>query len=310
LDEQNTLGLRRLNRDRAERTIFNNIAKPLGLSLDAAAMGILHVADAQMERAIRLITVERGYDPRELALLAFGGAGPMHGATLAKSLGIPRVITPPVAGVLSALGLLVADTAHDLVRTFIQSAQLIDYEKTQALFEELIREAQSRLGEEIFTGVDYRRAMDLRYRGQSHELTIELEANTISINIESIQKLVARFHQTHKQRFGYSMPDQPVEIVNARLRASGERPKPRLRFYSHSEKDKMRVSKTRKVFFRELGWVESEIWARADLATGKRLQGPAIIEGEESTVVMLPDQSAYVDSFQNIIIELESEGAR
>ncbi len=310
LSEKNLLGSWRLNRERAEEAIFNVIAKPLGLSLERAASGILEVADAQMERAIRLITVERGHDPRTFVLLAFGGAGPMHGGALAEQLGIPKVIAPPVAGVLSALGLLVADSVHDFVQTFIQPVMEIDYEKAKKLFEKMQREADTRLQQEdALVTVKYRRAIDLRYRGQSHELPIELESGEVSAQI--MQSAVNQFHHTHQQLYGYAMPERPVELVNFRLKAIGQRSKPSLTFASatsHSAPSQANNARTRKVFFRGLGWVESQIWARDALQPGVKFQGPAVIEGRESTVVIFPNQRAAVDAYSNIIIE--SEGAR
>ncbi len=296
------LGGRTLNREAAERAIFDVIAKPLSLSLDEAAIGILEVADAQMERAIRLITVERGHDPRGFSLLAFGGAGPMHASGLAQRLSVPTIIVPPVAGVLSALGLLVADSAHDLVQTVVQPADGAHLGQMEAYFEMMQDKAQERLQGEPIESISFIRTLDLRYRGQSYDLSVEITEERLTQPI--VNQAVLQFHQKHKQLYGYAM-DRPVEIVNLRLRALGRMPKPSIRWQTQEKETQPALPRRRKIYVRSHGWVESTVLARDVLVSGKNVHGPAIIEGRESTIVILPGQRARVDSYENVIIESE-----
>jgi len=303
LDDKNTLGGRTLNRRSAERAIHNMIARPLGLSLEETAAGILEIADAQMERAIRKITVERGHDPRNFALLAFGGAGPMHAGSLAQRLGIPKVIVPPVAGVLSALGLLVADHVYDFVQTFIQPADDPDLAKLEEFFKQMHRKAEERLHDEVVESVEFLWALEMRYRGQSYELPIELSGQTLSLDM--LAEAIQRFHQAHAQLYGYAMEDRPVEIVNLCMRAIGRTPKPPLKLSRESPNKGNASRPPRKVYFHGHGWLESQIFAREGLAPPFKLAGPAVIEGRESTVVLMPEQSAWVDEQGNLIIVCE-----
>jgi N-methylhydantoinase A len=305
LDEQHVLGDRALDRGRAERAMFEKIAQPLGLSLEEAASGILEVADAQMERALRVITVERGHDPRRFALLAFGGAGPLHAGALAQRLDLPTVIIPPLAGVLCALGLLVADRVQDVVRTLIQPLDAPDLAQIAEGFGQMQREAEGRFGEKPVERLEVERALDLRYRGQSYELTIELGDATLTL--ESLAEATRLFHERHRQLYGYAMPQRPVEMVNLRLRAVGHTPQPILKDQSPSADHKIFVKSRRSVYFRDEGWLASEIHERGQLAPVMRLAGPAIIQGRESTIVLMPKQRGRIDEFGNLIIE--SEGA-
>jgi N-methylhydantoinase A len=303
LGEQSLLGSQRLDRERAERAIYDHIAQPLGLSLANAAAGILEIADAQMNRAIRLISVERGHDPRKFALLAFGGAGPMHACTLAQRLSMPKIIVPPVAGVLSALGLLVADYVQDFVQTFIQNIEQVNLQKLRAYYEKMKAEAEARLRHEPLSAIEFSYTLDMRYRGQSYELPIEIAAT--SPTPETIMKSVECFHAAHARLYGYAMLDRPVEMVNLRLRAIGRMPKSALKLTGSDSRIPERADTVRNVFFRELGWMSTSILVREGLKAGMKLHGPAVIEGRESTIVLWPNQTARVDSFGNVIIESE-----
>jgi N-methylhydantoinase A len=300
LDEKNTLGGRMLNRQRAERAILSTIARPLGLSLEEAAAGILEIADAQMERAIRKITVERGHDPRKFALLAFGGAGPMHAGSLAQRLGIPKVIVPPVAGVLSALGLLVADHVYDFVQTFIQPVGMPDVIKMEEFFAQMQHEAEERLRDEVIESVEFSRTLEMRYRGQSYELPVKLAGERLES--EALAEAARRFHEVHSQLYGYAMADRPVEIVNLRLCAIGQTPKPTLKLQIQKADRGSASRSRRKVYFHGQGWLESQVFEREGLAPPFNLAGPAVIERRESTVVLPPNWQAGVDSFGNFIL--------
>ena len=191
-------------------------ARALGLPPERAAWGILEVVEATMERAIRVISVERGHDPREFALVAFGGAGPLHGASLARKLGIPRVLVPAQAGVLSALGLLSADLVHTFVRSLVAPLDGISPDRVNGILSDFRREAEGLLrAEGVAPGaMKFLPAADLRYRGQAFELTLPLPDRRITEG--DLGELRERFHREHARRYGYSVPEEPVELVNLR----------------------------------------------------------------------------------------------
>ncbi|MDW8110245.1 MAG: hydantoinase/oxoprolinase family protein [Candidatus Bipolaricaulota bacterium] len=297
LDPDVPLGGQRLDRARAQAVISEKIARPLKLSLEEAALGILEIADAQMERAMRLMTVERGLDPRDFTLLVFGGAGPLHGASLARRLKIKRVLVPKLSGLLSAFGLLVSEPIQDLVQTFIQPLERLNTSEIDRLFLQLQRKAQERL--HGFDQIEYFRSLDLRYRGQSYELNIELSHES------SVQEWAALFHGRHQQLYGYALPERPIEVVNLRLRAVGRRALPDLvRKDERLLASTVRCERSRAICFAEHGWLTSALYHREDLAPESEVRGPALILSSESTVLIEPEQWAWVDKFGNLLIEL------
>ena len=215
-------GLPPLSLERAGKAV-GVIARALSLPLEEAAWGILEVAEATMERAIRVISVERGHDPRDFTLVAFGGAGPLHGASLARKLGIPRVLVPTCAGVLSALGLISADLRHTFVRSLVAPLEEVPPDRINGVLAEFRREAERILAaEEVPEGERrYRPAADLRYRGQAYELTLSLPDRPLAG--EDLRELADRFHREHERLYGYAVPEEPVELVNLRLLAVGDR---------------------------------------------------------------------------------------
>lgn len=294
-----------LDVERARRAIQERIADPLGMGLEEAAWGILEVAESGMERAIRVISVERGHDPRDFTLLAFGGAGPLHGASLAARLGIPRVLIPRLAGVLSALGLLAADVTFDFVRSLVRPTEEVDpaqvnrtYDRFRARGRELLL-AEGIAPQEM----SYRPSADMRYRGQSYELNLPLPDRALSR--EDLLELEGQFHKAHKRAYGHASDGEPTELVNLRLVAQGRVPKPSLRVDGDGGGSLQEaLTGTRKAFFGGDGWVECRVFAREALPAGVSLEGPLIIEGAESTVCVPPGKGASTDPFGNLIIEV------
>ncbi len=292
LDPQAPIGGQRLDLQRAQTAISEKIARPLGLSLEAAALGILEIADAQMERAIRLITVARGLDPREFTLLVFGGAGPLHGPSLARRLKIKRLLVPKLSGVLSAFGLLVSEPAQDLVQTCVQPLEKVQIAEIKNLFSRLQREAQARLPG---FSLDYLPSLDLRYRGQSYELNIELT------DLLRPSELAQLFHRRHRQLYGYDLPEQPIEIVNLRLRAVGRRARPAIR-PPELDSAPCPTPAYRPICFPDRGWLRSALYR--DLLPERELHGPALISAADSTILLEPGQRAFVDKLGNLLIEV------
>ncbi len=295
-----------LERSRAEQAIREKVADPLGMDIETAAEGMLRVADANMERALRLISVERGHDAREFALLAFGGTGPLHAVKLASMLGIRKVLVPATAGVLSALGLVGTELAHDEVQSIVRSIDALDPEKVNAIYEQLKATGRNKLlsdgvGEEE---IAYRPSADLRYRGESHEIFVEFADCTISGRM--LGELAAAFHDKHQLIYGHAAPEEPVELVNLRLRAIGAVGKVELSPIQGGSFEQARQA-ARNVHFPGHGWLQTEVFARDLLPAGASLTGPAIVEGRESTVLLPPGSSAAVDRIGTLIIECDKE---
>ena len=293
-----------LDLEAARKAIREMVSEPLGMSLEEAAQGILAVAEANMERAIRVISVERGHDPRQFALLAFGGAGPLHGASLAARLGIGQVLVPETAGVLSALGLLQTDLAHEYVQSVVQEVGKLRIVEVIRMYD-LLKEQGRR--EVLQDGVPeerirYQPSLDMRYVGQSHELNLRFPCSEVTPG--GFSRLVQKFHEEHQQVYGHASPGEPVELVNLRLRVVGLMERIEFRRVGKKHTGGVQPS-SRQVHFPKEGWVETRVLERDSLAVGVLLEGPAIIEGSESTVAIPPGWQAFVDEFGNLIMKAE-----
>ena len=277
-----------LRRDLSEKALAS-LGKKVGLSAEETALGIVRVADAEMVRALRVISVERGLDPRDFALLAFGGAGGMHACTLAEELGMSTVLVPRAGGVLSALGLAISDLRRDYVRPYLADLAEVKAAEIKGSFEEMEGAAAKDL-----EGPQYTRRADLRYRGQSFELTVEAERPL------EVEKLEERFHAAHEQRYGYRMEDEPVELVNLRLIATVAVDKPQLEEPT-SQEDTAESGRREANFDGE--WIEVPILDRELMGRGSEVEGPAIVEFKESTCVVKPGWRGVVDGVGTLVLE-------
>jgi N-methylhydantoinase A len=281
------------------------IAKTLGLSVEYVADGIIRVVTANMAKAIRVISVQRGHDPRDYVLTAFGGAGPLHAARLARELSIPKVIVPPVPGVMCAYGLMVTDLRTDLSLTRITDLDLA----SRAAIEDAVAQLSDGAEEWFETEGIPRHARelhisaDLRYQGQNYELSVELVDH--SFDTAAIDRVVTAFEEAHRTLYGYTVPDAPIQIVTFRSAASGRvakaqsEPTPTV-----SRSGPIPTMGERSVYFgADTGRVPTPVYDRAELRPGDRLTGPAIVEQMDSTAVVLPGQSAAIDQYLNIVIE-------
>ena len=293
-------GLGTLDLEAARRAIHDRLARPLGLSLEEAAAGVLTVVEANMERAIRVISVERGHDPRRFVLTPFGGAGPLHGAGLATRLGLGQVLIPALAGALSALGLLAADLAYDYVQTIARPLEGLEPDELEAVWAKLAERGRAAL---LAAGVPegqiaYHRSLDLRYLGQGHELSVPLPEWGLASGLEPLARA---FHLAHERAFGHAAPEAPVELINLRLRAVGTVEKPRPRPAARGELG--RASRgSRPVYFPGRGWLETAVFVRELLPPGTGLEGPAVLEGADSTALLPPTTRARVDPLGNLIL--------
>ena len=297
-----------IDRDPAVRAI-ETLGDKLGLSTLEAAAGIVRVVTANMARAIRLISVQRGHDPRDYALMPFGGGGPVHAGRLARELGMTRILAPRNPGILCALGLLLTDLRHDLSvtrRLPLEPASLGG-----------IRESMTRLHADADAwfaaeGIapDRRRLVataDMRYAGQNYELNVpvpELEDDAALLDA-----LTANFNAAYDRLYDYTAPEEAIEIVTFRLEAYGTVEKPQFQQYEDAGPDAATaISDARAVYMPETGgFVETTVYDRDRLRTGNRIAGPAVIEQMDSTTFVLPGQTATVDPYHNLVIE-EGDG--
>jgi N-methylhydantoinase A len=264
------------------------------VSIKEAAQGVLSVVDANMERALRQISVERGYDSREFVLLPFGGAGGLHAVGLARALRIPRIIVPRAAGALSAIGVVVADVVRDQSRTVMLEATDGVEKKLERVFRELEKEARTTLNREGFPVARQRhdRILAMRYRGQSFELEIRPGQGD----------LLRKFHQAHLTRYGYSQTANAVEIVSARLRSSGLTPKLPLEQIAAAGSWRVRPERFESAVF-DGRKVRAAIFRRETLLGKTRIAGPAIVTEYSATTLIPPDALATVDIHGNLIVE-------
>ena len=280
----------------ARRAIEERCAKPLGLSVTEAANGIVEIANAAMVNALHLISVQRGYDPRDFVLVAFGGAGPVHANALARDAELPTLLIPRSPGIFSATGLLTTDLKRDAAVTIMRRLDGLDAAETEAAFAELEDHGRAELVREgvAADAIEFVRQIDLRYVGQSYELTVPAG-----------DELLPRFHAEHDRTYGFSAPAEPVEVVSLRLTSVGRIAKPsagRLEAGGPVE-----PKERRPVFFAEAGgYVDCPIYDRYALPAGAAFPGPAVVEEFDSTIVVHPGFAVRVDELGNVIVEREA----
>jgi len=276
---------------------FEALATELKLEQNELAEGVLAVANATMERAIKVISVERGFDPREFTLFSFGGAGGMHAAFLARLLQIPQVLVPNNPGILSAAGMLMADVIKDYSQTVMLGAGDLDAARIEDLFAPLEERGASDLQHEgVEAGrIEHQRYLDMRYRGQSFELMVPCEGSIIDA-----------FHRQHEQTYGYANPDKAVEVVNVRLRSLGRPQRPQLPEIAAGGSDPPAEALlgSREVVF-DGARCTAAIYQRSELLAGNRLPGPAIVVEYSSTIVIPPFARARVDRLGNLVLSIK-----
>ena len=307
-----------LDKPRAEQVI-SGLAAQIGSGVQETALGIIRVVNANMERAIRTISLERGYDPRRFTLIPFGGAGPMHCCELAQELGIPRVLAPTHPGILSALGVAIANVVKDYSRTVMLRGSEIDRQRLEEEFHGMENRAREELRQEGLPvdRMTAHRFLDARYVGQSFELTIDYPAP--SSRRSDLQRAIAnRFYQAHMQRFGYADRMEAVEIVNLRLKLELEVEKPSPRMENAPEDTDLKTGQSSssksesdasaalieeaEVVFQE-GVLTTGLYQRERLMPGNRIDGPALMLQLDTTIVVPPGWGGVVDPFGNLILE-------
>jgi N-methylhydantoinase A len=301
-----------LDLDRAAG-LMKSLASQMNFNVQQAALGINRVVNANMERAIRTISLERGYDPRRFTLVPFGGAGPVHGCELAEELGIPRVLVPSRPGILSALGVAIADIVKDYSRTVMLRGADMDRARLEEEFHGMEGLARQELTDEGLPveRMASRRFLDVRYVGQSFELTVDYPANRPSTRSgDSLARAIGEsFYRAHLQRFGYADRREPVEIVNLRLKLDIQVDKPELVAEAGRSPDPdqdsgsgaARIGES-EVVYRD-GPMATPLYQRELLARGSQISGPALIIQMDTTTVVPPGWAGAVDTFGNLVLE-------
>jgi len=289
----------------ARRAIEERCAGPLGLTTTEAANGIVEIANAAMVNALHLISVQRGYDPRDFLLVAFGGAGPLHANALAREAQMPALLVPPSPGIFSATGLLTTDLKRDAATTLLRRLEELDPAEVDRGFRELEEAGAAELaGEGLAAGaISSLRQLDLRYVGQSYELTLDVPT---PFDGAAAAELAGRFHAEHDRTYGFGAPGEPIELVSLRVTTLGTIAKPpprRLPDAAGAPEPRSR----RPVFFAEAGdYVDCPVHDRYGLGAGARFAGPAVVEEFDSTVVVHPGYAVSVDAAGNLLIEEEA----
>jgi N-methylhydantoinase A len=288
----------------ARAAIEERVAKPLGMTVEAAAQGILTILNSKMSGAIRALTVKRGFDVRDFAMIAYGGAGPLHAVDLASDLHIPWIVIPPDPGTTSALGLTLPDVAHDYIRTFLsdlRGADPIEVENAFAELEESGRRDVTTAGADV-EGVAFRRSMDLKYANQTFTLTTDLAERPFANGASEAAR--ERFHRMHESIYGLRFAREPVEMVNLRVSVVGKMKALRMHEGTGGSRTSSDSIKERRnaYFFGGEKFVSCPVYDYARLGIGAVVEGPAIIEQENSTIVVPPTYIAKLDAYHNLII--------
>jgi N-methylhydantoinase A len=294
----------RLQREKAVEAIMEKIAGPLGLSLEEAALGILTIANFNMSLAVRAVSVEKGYDPRDCVLVPSGGGGALHAMAIARELSVPRVIVPPMPAYFSAFGMLVADLKHDYVQTFVRELSETTGTELADAFAALEKSATETLTEEGAgkQQIVLRRFLDMRYRGQEYTLPVPLLEDLRAIT--DFGAIRARFDQLHQEHYGHSAPNEPVMMVNLRLSALGRFENQLLPGLSSQGAASGEQGKRPVIFEHGQRSLFCPIFLRDGFKAGDRLDGPAVIEELGATILLYPGDEMQVNEFGHLVIDM------
>ncbi len=279
------------------REAIRHLGERMGLGVEQTAEAILTIVENHMAGRIRLITIERGLDPRNFALVAFGGAGPLHGGRLMKDVGIGTLLVPRYPGVLCATGCLMADIRYDFSQTLSSRVDLISMADLRCILDEHVQAGRQRLAEES-SGIDdviVTHHADMAYEGQIHQLRVEIDPGG------STADMAAAFRRAYEGEYHTNLGDLPINVVNVRTTVKGLRPRERRHLRAPLERGEPDAARTRRVHFG--GWVETPVYERDSLLPGHRFTGPAIVEQGDTTTVIEPEMSVRVDAYENLVAE-------
>lgn len=290
--------------DKVKEAIEENIASKFDTSVDESALGIVRVANSNMLNILKLVSVRKGYDPREFTLVAFGGGGPLHASALAKELGIKRIVVPIATSVFAAWGMLMTDLRHDYIQTYIRRVKNIDLKALNDEYTGLETNATKQFIEEGITEdqVIFSRFADIRYVGQEHTVKVPVPAGDLGET--EIKQVIESFHNAHEQLYTFKLEDAETEIVSLHLTAFGSVQKPKLAELEKTDATlEDALIEVRPVLYEEEGWVDTHVYNRHKLGAGMTIEGPAIVEEPTSSTVVYPGQTLTVDKYGNLIIE-------
>ena len=297
-----------LDVEAAETALSKHIAAPLGIDITKAAWGIYEVVTQHMALATQVVSVGRGKDPRDYTFISFGGAGPLHGARLARLLGCKTYLSPPGAGATSAFGLIMSEPLFNLVRTRVMRLSEFDASVVSALYVDLEKEASELLkGTHVDGEWQFERLADMKFIGQGHELRVSLAGDPKST--EDVTRLREKFLSVYRETYGQVHSEFPIEVTSWRLNARCRLSAIKIEQFEPKPYDVSRAMRTKRpAFFPEVGgYVETPVYNRYMLGAGHTFQGPAIVEERESTAVVLPGDRATIDQFGNLIVELNDQ---
>jgi N-methylhydantoinase A len=299
INPKNFLGGRMQLHEAAALAAIEQLAKPLGMAIDVAALAIIQIANNNMLGALRAVLLQRGLDPREFTLVASGGAGPVHTCDLMRLASIPRSLVPNSPGQFSAFGFIMTDARVDKHRTVQQTSKSFNGERATQAMTDLVASAVSELRAQGYAeNIEIYRSLEARYFGQNHELELSFPAN--EFNEASVSDLWRRFHQEHNNRFGFCIPGEIIETVHLKVVAVSVQKKPEIRPLP-SQVGPAEPTGKRQVRFEE-GWTEVTVYDRGSFGQGCRIMGPAIIEEAASATVLCANQELAVDRFGNLLI--------
>ncbi|MBI5035256.1 MAG: hydantoinase/oxoprolinase family protein [Chloroflexi bacterium] len=299
-------GEMKLYPDKARAAIEKYIARPLKMSVEDAAYGMIRVVNANMVKGMAGSSIEKGFDPREFTLVAFGGAGPLHACELAKEIGMRKVVIPLYPGALSAFGLVTSDIRHDYVQTIAKPAALVDAGELAQAYAAMEAKAHAQLREEKIaeSEIEVEWTADLRYAGQAYELNVPVTRNR-KLSRKDVDATVARFHALHQKVYEYSSATEPIDVINVRLVAKGRVPDVKLPKRKRGDASPRAALKgKRPVYFAGRGYVNVSVYERDLLQPGNLVKGPCMIEEIISSTVVIPGATAKVDVWGNVIIAL------
>ncbi len=290
----------------SSRKVIQPLADQMGFSVEKTAQGILGIVTANMVRAIRAISVERGHDPRDCTLMPFGGAGPLHANAVAKALGVSEVIVPLSPGILCAQGLVVADLKEDFVRSHRAPLSRESLNALQGILDDLVKDAQGWFEHEQIAPAQRRiqLSLDMRYIGQNFELRVPVDIDESNPKLPDAEQLHSAFFRAHEANYGFYNPDDPVEAVNLRMTARGELPSLPVPPVPEGASSSPEPVERRPVWFESEEPVETPVYRRTDLAPGCRIEGPAVIDQFDATSLVYPGDVARVDDSLSLILEL------
>lgn len=291
---------------RVEQTIDEKVARKFDMTAEEGALGIIRIANANMLNALKLISVRKGYDPRDFTLVAFGGGGSMHAPALAQELGVKKVVVPVASSVFSAWGMLMTDLRHDYIQTYINQLEKVALTDLNEEWGKLENQSIEQYKEENIDeeNIIFHRFLDMRYAGQEHTVKVPLKNGEITE--QTVQETIELFHVMHEQSYTFKLVEAQTEIVNLHLTAFGHVQKPQLQKLETKGRDTVQALKeTRNVYYETDGWIETKVYHRHHLSPDMVIQGPAVVEEPTATTVIYKGQTLTVDAYGNLVIEME-----